>query len=364
MKISLVYSNILRDYDFGPGHPFRGDRFESFITYFQESLYKSGRFDLVMRDEPASDEDLLLWHRKDYIEAIGNAASGRRVPDLWRFISGDNVNPLTKMFPQGIDQAARVIVKNSMIACELVQEEKYEKAISLGGGLHHAKPGYGEGFCVYNDVVIAAKHLIRKYGLERILIIDTDAHAGNGTCEAFYQDPRVLLIDIHQKHIYPGTGYEGDIGEKEGKGFTVNAPLPPFADDESYKLVFDEIVHPLAEEFNPQFIIRNGGSDPHSADRITQLRLTLEGFMYIGQRVREIAQICDGKEVDLICSGYKPDVLPRAWSAIISGLANVEVPLNEPSPIGTVKDRTLEQTRNMIRKVKRNLEPYWKQLAS
>lgn len=363
MKIGMIYSNKLKNYDFGSGHPFRGDRFESFMSYFNTQLSKSGKFEILLNEEAASDNDLKLWHTKDYIQAIKRTSAGLEVSNLLNYISGDNVNPLTRQFPLGIEPAARVIVKNSMLACELVQEEKYEKAVSIGGGLHHAKPGYGEGFCVYNDVVISAKHAIRKYALERILILDTDAHAGNGTCQAFYSDPRVLFVDIHQKYIYPGTGYEDEIGEGKGKGYTVNVPLPPYASDEAYKFVFNELIFPLVEEFNPQLVIRNGGSDPHPSDQITHLGLTLDGFRYIGKSVREIADICDGKEVDLICSGYKPEVLSRAWSALIAGLAGVDISLEEPFPLRIKKTQMLGEVKNLVKKVKRNLKPYWRGIS-
>lgn len=364
MKIGLLYSDALKEYDFGPGHPFRGDRFERFISHFKETIYENGKIDLLTKNKLASNKDLLLWHNKDYIKAMQNASIGNPVKNYSKFVSGDNLNPLTKRFPRNIEIAARVIVKNSMTACELVQEKKYEKVISLGGGLHHAKPRYGEGFCIYNDVVIAVKHIIKKYDLERILIIDTDAHAGNGTSEAFYQDPNILLIDMHQKYIYPRTGFEKDVGEGEGKGFTVNIPLPPFADDNSYRLAFEEIVYPIAYEFIPQFIIRYGGSDPLRDDRITQLGLTLKGLHYIGQKVRQIAEICDGKEVDLICSGYEPKILPEAWLAIVEGLAGFEIKDKELSSPMILKTRTLEKTKNIIKEVKKNLHPYWKALKA
>lgn len=358
-EIALIYSEELKNYDFGPGHPFRGDRFESFMTYFQEKLGKNDRFEIVMNDKTASDEDLMLWHKKEYIEAIQKASAGSPVSNIWRFISGDNVNPQTQKLPQGIEEAARVIVKNSMSACQLVQKGRYRKAVSIGGGLHHAKPKYGEGFCIYNDVVISAKHLIEKYGVDRLLILDTDAHAGNGTCEAFYSDPTVLFIDLHQRHIYPGTGYENEVGEDDGEGFTVNIPLPVYAGDEAYQFVFDEIAFPLTEEFKPQFVMRNGGSDPHPSDKITQLGLTLEGFRYIGNSVRKIAEKCNGKEVDLICSGYKPQVLTRAWLALVSGLAGVEVKLEEPFPLRNRKRRMPQEVRDIVKEVKTNLQPYW-----
>jgi acetoin utilization protein AcuC len=330
------------------------------MTHFEETLQSSGRFDVVLNETLASDEDLSLWHEKDYIQTIRDASSGVPVWNLWRYISGDNVNSRTGKFPMGIEDAARVIVKNSMLACDLVEDGKYEKAVSLGGGLHHAKSSYGEGFCVYNDVVISARHLIKKYALDRILILDTDAHAGNGTFDAFNSDPRVLLVDLHQRGIYPGTGFEHDIGAGKGKGFMVNVPLTAFAGDEDYRLVFDELVFPLAEEFHPQFVIRNGGSDPHFDDPLAQLGLTLDGFHFIGESVRKVSKVCDGKEVDLICSGYTPHVLARAWTALLAGLAGIKLDekLDESSANGRTRE-TLEETAKVVNTVKRNLRPYW-----
>ncbi len=357
--IGILYSRELKDYDFGPGHPFRGDRYQRFIDYFNMTLKETGKFEVVTRDDAASDSELSLAHEKDYIQALQEASRGKLVSNLWRYISGDNVNPRTRRFPTGIERAARVIVKNAILSCDLVHAGQYEKAICLGGGLHHAGPRFGEGFCIYNDVVIAARHLITKHWLKRILILDTDAHAGNGTCEAFYSDPRVLFIDIHQKFIYPGSGYEDDIGDGAGTGFTVNVPLPAFAGDDAYRLVFDQIIFPLAEEFNPQIIIRNGGSDPHPCDEITQLGLTLEGFRYVGASVRKAAEVCEGKEVDLLCSGYRPEVLSRAWTALIAGLANVEITLDEPIPVQTNKKQMVDETGAIVEGVKENLQQYW-----
>ena len=105
-------------------------------------------------------------------------------------------------------------------------EDLIGQAQIYGGGLHHAKPDFGEGFCVYNDVVICARYVMEKFSLDRVLVLDTDAHAGNGTCLAFYDDPRVLFVDLHQGSIYPGTGFEDEIGKGKGEGFIVNVPLP------------------------------------------------------------------------------------------------------------------------------------------
>ena len=172
------------------------------------------------------------------------------------------------------------------MAADLIQAGTYQKVVCIGGNMHHAKPNYGEGFCIYNDNAFAARYLMEKYKLERILILDTDAHQGNGTCEYFYDDPRVLFIDLHQdpRTIYPGTGFANEIGSGKGKGFTINIPLPVHAGYDSYKLALEAVVLPVAEEFKPQIIIRNGGSDPHFADGLTNLGLTVKGFRMIAKR--------------------------------------------------------------------------------
>ncbi|MFQ6065685.1 MAG: histone deacetylase family protein [bacterium] len=361
MRTTVVHSDELENYDFGPGHPFRSDRFPSFLRLYQEKLGRNKNFELVKNNEPASDEELELWHTKDYIQAMKAASSGITLPNLHRFISQDNINPMTGEFPKGIEKGARTIVKNSILALDFVQEGKSEKAVNIGGGLHHAKSNYGEGFCVYNDVVIAARHALKKYNLERILILDTDAHAGNGTCEAFYSDPRVLFVDLHQAGIYPGTGFAHEIGEGEGKGYTVNLPLAAGTSDRSYEMVFDEIVLPLAEEYRPEIVIRYGGSDPHPSDEITQLGLHLPGFKMIGEKVRQISELCDNKSLDLICSGYKPEVLARVWLALITSLSGIEIELEEPE-LDIKSDAMLIETKDMIKEVKENLKPYWRSM--
>ena len=196
------------------------------------------------------------------------------------------------------------------------------------------------------------------------MILDTDAHAGNGTTEYFRYDPRVLLVDLHQdpSTIYPGTGFASEIGIGTGIGKTVNIPLPVNAGNDSYKMVFEQIVEPLAKEFRPEIIIRNGGSDPHFNDGLTSLGLTIEGFRMIGQKVRQMSDICGGKVIDLIASGYHRGVLPYAWMALISGLANFNVPVEEPSPIphSLRIDTQIPETIKVISEVKGYLKDYWR----
>jgi len=360
MKAALLYNPEIKRYDFGEGHPFRGDRFKVFVDFFRSKFKDQVQ---EIEPKPATDEILKLVHSEEYIEVMKSASEGVFIKNITEFASGDNLNPLTRYIPRGIDEGARISVGTSFLAGELVAEGKFKTAIAVGGGLHHAKRGYGEGFCIYNDVTVCAENLKQKYNLERILILDTDAHAGNGTAEIFYDDPSILFIDLHQdpRTIYPGTGRIDEIGSGKGKGFTVNLPLLPGTGNDAYRYIFDKVISPVAKEFKPELIIRYGGSDPYYLDGLTSLGLTLDGFRMIGKMVKEIAgKVCKGKEVDLLGSGYNLGVLPYAWSALISGLLDLDIDLDLKEENPPPKDSRLEYTKDMVERLRKGLKGYWR----
>lgn len=359
--IAILFREELKEYDFGTGHPLRGNRFESFPEFLRRNLRKN-QYRIIEAD-PAQDEDLYLICDKDYVEFNKKFFNTQYHENYYEFYQFHTVDNLPMRDHGKLEEAARLIVGQAKRAADLIQSEQFKKVVSIGGGLHHAKPSHGEGFCIYNDVAFAAKYLMKKYDLKRILILDTDAHAGNGTSEYFYRDDRVLFIDLHQdpNTLYPfTTGFANQIGEGKGKGYTVNVPMPKYAGDESYELVFDEIIQPLSEQFKPQMIIRNGGSDPYFGDPLTKLGLSMNGLKMIGSKVRELSKICDGKVIDLIISGYNDVFLKTSWLALISGLAGIEVKIKEEIPQRFRKDISLEKTREVIREVKKNLKDYWK----
>ncbi len=368
MPIAILYREELKEYDFGPGHPFRGDRYEIFPRFLREKLPENDHYHFLQADQ-AVEKDLLRICQKDYIEFTKNFYQAANLGldyngKFLNFHTADN-RPVGR--PGKLEEAARWILGQAKKACDLITEGQYEKVVSIGGGMHHAKPHRGEGFCLYNDVAFAGKYLLEKHSFKRVLILDTDAHAGNGTAEYFDKDPRVLFLDLHQDPhtLYPGTGLPFQIGEGGGRGYTVNLPLPVGSGDSAYQLVFAEIVLPMAQEFKPQIIIRNGGSDPHFADSLSNLGLSVNGFRMIGETVREMSQICNGKVIDLIGSGYNKDILPYAWLALIAGLADFNIPIEEPVPIPE-KFQTnlqLDKTKEMVREVKKNLKEYWRCLA-
>lgn len=363
MKSAIVYSKKLEGYGFGEGHPFGGDRFSAFFNFFNSRFAAcKDRFEII-EARAADDESLELVHTKEYIDKIKRASKGEEVSDIFRFISIDNVNPVTGAVPLGIHEASKIIIGSAIMGGDLVMEGKYNKAIAFGG-MHHAKSSFGEGFCFYNDIAILVRHLKQKYKMDRILVLDTDAHAGNGTKDIFYEDPSVLFIDIHQDPgtIYPGTGFVREKGEGKGEGFTVNIPVPPGTGDDAYKLAFDEIIHPLAAEFRPQIIIRYGGSDPHYLDPLTSLGVTVQGFKMIGNEVRLMAdELTNGRCVDSIFSGYNLNVLPHCWSAIIAGLLNLDTDLTDLKetdhpPSGS----KLSETKMLVKEIKTTFKKYWR----
>lgn len=366
MPIAIMYREELKEYDFGPGHPFRGDRYEVFPRFLVKNLPEDDNYRFV-RAETCTEDDLLLICHQDYIDftreyyKAANLGSSRFEQEFYQYHSGDNL-PQGK--PGKLEEASRLMIGQAKMAADLIQGGEYEKVVCIGGNMHHAKPDYGEGFCIYNDNAFVAKYLMEKYGLERLLILDTDAHDGNGTCEYFYDDPRVLFIDLHQdpRTLYPGVGFVEQIGEGEGKGFTINVPMPVYAGNESYQQVFEQIVLPVTEEFKPQIVIRNGGSDPHFADGLTNLGVSVKGFHMIGQNFRKMAGVCQGKAIDIIGSGYNKDVLPYAWLALISGFANFKVEITEPIPVPRQYqiDQSLEATKKAIAEVKEHHRDYWK----
>ena len=364
MPLAILYSPELKEYDFGPGHPFRGDRYRAFHRFLRQNLPPDNNYEFL-EAEPATDEDLLRICDREYIDVTREyfqAAYLNRVypSNFYQFQSGDNL-PVGN--PGKVEEAARLVVGEAKKACDLVESGAYAKVVAVGGGLHHAKRNYGEGFCLYNDVAFCGVYLQQQYNLDRILIMDTDAHAGNGTVTYFYDNPKVLFIDVHQdpRTIYPGTGFAHQTGTGAGEGFTVNIPLPTQSGDKSYRLAFESIIEPIVAEFKPQLMIRNGGSDPHFSDGLTNLGLSIEGFRMIGDKTRKLAEICDGRVIDLICSGYNRRILPYAWMALITGLAGIECHIDEPETPNpeAMPDRFYYQTEKVVQEVRTTLKPYW-----
>jgi len=255
-------------YDLGPGHPFREDRFLNAMRLFEEQGLLRFPDVITLTPEPVTKQDLLRVHDENYVNLIFHLAE-----------TGEPYDIETPVSPQ-ILEAAQLIVGGALEAGKAIYEGRVGRAVVLGCGYHHAGRNYGGGFCLFNDIAVLVEYLRENRGLRRALILDYDVHFGNGTSDIYYSDPNILFISLHQdpRTIYPGTGFVEQIGKDAGEGYNVNVPLPPGTGDETYLQALRKIFVPLAEEFKPEVIIANGGSDPHLADMLGNLGLTVGGF--------------------------------------------------------------------------------------
>lgn len=353
MRTAILYSERMKEYDLG--HVLTGERYEGFMRLFREKLGDNLAFKVVQPGY-ATEADLKLVHTEEYIRRVERCESR---------------DPHDTPLSPAVVRAAKLMAGAGKLAGELVQSARFSKAIVIGGGVQHAGRDYEKGFGIFSDVGICAQSLMRNYGVGRILVLDTDAHAGDGIYGIFARDPRVLFISIHQdpRTLYPGPGYRNPIGEGEGQGYSVNVPLLPGTGDVAYEQVLDEIFLPMAEEFQPELIMLVDGSDTHFMDRITDMGLTLKGIYMIGEKVRRTAdRVCQGKVVSFDGSGYDPKGLlfPKGWLTSICGLTGVEIDLEEPYPIPSEHsgDYAALETEGIVQAVKAKLAPYWKCFAS
>jgi acetoin utilization protein AcuC len=295
-KYAVIYDEGIAEYDFGEEYALRGDRFPRYLKLLESEGILSRLDTELVTPKAADDSDLLLVHSKEYIQRVEEIAGKQG------YLSDD-----TPLKPS-IVKAVKLIVGAALTAGDYVANKRFKMAQGVGGGLHHAGRDYGEAWCVFNDVAICAKAMIKRHGMERVLIFDTDAHAGNGTMDIFYEEPRVLYLTVHQdpKTLYPNTGFIEQIGKGEGEGYTINVPLPKEADDECYGLVIERVFKPIVHQFKPQVIIRNGGADPHYLDELADLGLTYRGLWAIGKAVSEASDEIGCGLVDLLCGGYNP----------------------------------------------------------
>lgn len=342
MKAPLFFHKSYENYGFGHLHPFDPRRFSNFIELIRSDEKLQDAIE-ISEAYAATDEELLTVHSQRYIRHVEEAEA-----------EGAKLSADTPTKP-GITEAARHIVGGSIAASKSLDEHRI---VLNTGGLHHAGRDFGEGFCVFNDVAAAAEY--QKRSGRKVCILDTDAHQGNGTMDIFWTSAQVLFISIHQHPdtLYPGRGFVHEIGECGGKGYTINIPLPRDANIADYHYCFEEIIKPVISQFEPDVLIRNGGSDPHYSDTLTDLGLDMSGLEYLGRTSREIAEVNGAGYMDLMVSGYGRKVLD-GWLAILKGVLELEIKTPEDIKIGDIMDDPNEHLVCDIKDLKRHLEPYW-----
>nr|QNO53633.1 hypothetical protein NGENPBHE_00033 [Methanosarcinales archaeon ANME-1 ERB6] len=219
---------------------------------------------------------------------------------------------------------------------------------------HHATTNKGMGFCIFNNIAIAAEHLKRKYGIKRVLIADWDVHHGNGTQEVFFDDPSVLYFSTHQYPHYPGTGWVDEVGKGEGEGFTVNVPLPAGVDDAGYLYALNNILVPIAMDFSPEFVLVSVGFDAHVADPLASMNVTSPGFGLFTDVLKGIAKKNGkGRIVMALEGGYNLDAIAKSTLSVFNSLLSNVSEIKE----GGISEN--ERVRKRVEEVKEVQRKYW-----
>jgi len=331
-SVAFIYSPEYLRYNFGEQHPLNSLRLQ--MTY--DLLLQLGvlQQEEIVHPRMATEAELTLVHSPEYIKAVCKASSGYEGEDFALYELGTEDNPIF----QGMHSAASLIVGGTLMAAEMVIEGKVKHAVNIAGGLHHAHRSNASGFCIYNDAAVAIAYLRKKYDL-RVLYIDTDAHHGDGVQSIFYNDPEVLVISIHESgyYLFPGTGDIHEQGSGPGYGTTINVPLEPFTEDESWISAFESVVIPSARAFAPHIIVSQNGCDGHYLDPLTHLSLTMKSYSEIPRLTHQLAeQLCEGRLIALGGGGYNIwQVVPRAWALLWCRVSEREI--GEELPEGWIK---------------------------
>jgi len=281
-------------------HPERPERVEFTLEYLSEI----GLLDEVDRLEahPIRADRLLRVHEAEYVARVARMdaeGGGHLDPDTY-VVSGTYHAAMTAA--GGLTSLVESIIKG---------EAKRGFALVRPPG-HHARRSSGMGFCIFNNVAIAARTAIEELGIQRVLIIDWDVHHGNGTQDAFYDENRVLYFSTHQEKHYPGTGGYREIGSGRGEGYTLNVPLPAGAGDRAFEAVWSEVLWPAAERFEPELVLVSAGYDPHWADPLAELTLSEAGFARIAKETVAIAdRFAGGRIAVTLEGGYHLDALAQ-----------------------------------------------------
>ncbi|MDP9796988.1 acetoin utilization protein AcuC [Catenuloplanes nepalensis] len=309
----VVWDESLLQYDLGD-HPLNPVRVELTMALARE-------FGLLRRPgvrviAPAVAEDALIErvHTKDYMEAVRTAINDP-------FFSGYGLNSPDNPVFENMHEASARIAGATVAAAEAIWKGEATRAVNVAGGLHHAMPGRAAGFCVYNDPAIAIARLL-DLGAERVAYVDVDVHHGDGVQAAFYDDPRVLTISLHETPLalFPNTGFPDETGAPGAEGYAVNVALPPGTTDPGWQRAFHAVVPGLLRAFRPQILLTQCGADAHRLDPLADLRLSVDGQRATYLAFRALAdELCEGRWLATGGGGYAlVEVVPRAWTHLLA----------------------------------------------
>ena len=318
-RAAFVYDEKMSRHELRSDHPMRPVRLR--YTYELLSGYEAFEHENAVLVSPRSaGEGELGWlHTPQYIEAVRRLSAGEGTQEAHRFnfsLQGDNP------YYAGMYEAATLSSGATLLAAEMIADRSVDVAFNISGGLHHAAAGHASGFCVFNDPALAVHYFLRQ-GM-RVVYVDVDAHHGDGVQEAFFDDDRVLTISVHEsgRYLFPGTGFVGEQGQGQGRGYSVNVPLFPYTGDDVYLDAFKQVVPPLIRAFAPDVLVTQLGIDSYHSDPLTHLQLTTLGFVEV---IREFAAL----GLPWLATGgggYDLMAVARAWALAYGVMLGEEWP--------------------------------------
>ena len=321
-QITVVYGPELASYDFGIDHPLQPTRHELTVDLLSSLGWLDDEEVRLESPRPATLAELLTVHSYQYVQTVELAqaiARGEKPPAnlaVYGLDTGDN-----PLFPDIYDAPA-LYTGASVQAMETILTGQATHAYNPAGGLHHAMRSQASGFCVFNDCAAAIARALEA-GF-RVAYVDIDAHHGDGVQAAFFSDPRVLTISVHEsgRFLFPGTGAIDEIGMGEGKGTSINVPLPALAGDIALVQSLTEIVGPALRLFRPDILVTQTGCDAHHTDPLTHMTATLPVYPKLARALHDLAhECCHGRWLIVGGGGYDPaDITPRAWTAFFGAV--------------------------------------------
>lgn len=326
-----------------PGHPETAARLEA-VRRQLDGDGLTARLDRVEL-APAAEETLQTVHASSYLRHLQAACEQARRSGLAMW------NPDTYLTPDSYE-IARLAAGGVLEVTEAVVTGRASNGLAaIRPPGHHATSQDAMGFCLLNNVAVAARHAQRAWKVGRVAIVDYDVHHGNGTQDMFYTDPSVLYISTHQWPLFPGTGRVSDTGRFEGEGATMNIPLPPGTGDGGYRRVFDELVLPALHRFAPHLILVSAGFDAHWGDPLANMRLSLTGYDHLARELLKAATaLCEGQIVFVMEGGYNHEVLAMGWANIarvLLGEGEIADPFGAPNDPETALDALIERLKQV-----------------
>jgi acetoin utilization deacetylase AcuC-like enzyme len=349
-RTAVIFSPIYYQHNTGRGHPESAKRLRTIINELHASKLSQNKEIQFLEPEKATIENVELVHDMEYV---------RHIESFCKFGGGLLDAGDTVASPETYKVALNA-VGGTLKALDLVMRRKFQNAFALVRPPgHHAGKFTACGFCIFNNIAVAAQYLLKKHKLERVLILDVDAHHGNGTQEAFYGTNKILYISLHEDpRGFPGTGFIDELGEGEGLGYNVNIPLPFKTGDKIYLRVVREIVAPIINQYKPQFMLVSAGFDGHRTDPVGCLNLSAQCYQEIYETVLRLAvENCNGKLLSVLEGGYSIGFVGKMATAAISVMSGSSYALKDSA--STPKERILKQGERILKEVKKAQKASW-----